>query len=253
MHASPRSDHSCGSWNTSTAAAGADRPNSAIPMERYEQKLVRHLSMEEVRAILNAPDIGTRLGIRDRAMIHLCFGGGLRVSELVGATLSNLVLGAVPSLLVNGKGRKHRNFPLWKETASDLRMAPVRGDARAPEIFVNAEGRAMTRSGFEYILDKHAAKAALRCPSLAGRSISPHQLRHSCAVIMLEATRDIRKVALWLGHADIRTTEIYLRVERGSEARSCRGGHTARTAPREVQGSRCTDRDADSGESPPTR
>jgi site-specific recombinase XerD len=186
----------------------------AIPMKRYEQKLVRHLSMEEVRAILNAPDIGTRLGIRDRAMIHLCFGGGLRVSELVGATLSNLVLGAVPSLLVNGKGRKHRNFPLWKETASDLRAwLSVRGDARAPEIFVNAEGRAMTRSGFEYILDKHAAKAALRCPSLAGRSISPHQLRHSCAVIMLEATRDIRKVALWLGHADIRTTEIYLRVD----------------------------------------
>ena len=71
----------------------------------------------------------------------------------------------------------------------------------------------MTRSGFEYVLDKHVAIAARHCASLVGRSVSPHQLRHSCAVIMLEATRDIRKVALWLGHADIRTTETYLRVD----------------------------------------
>ena len=71
----------------------------------------------------------------------------------------------------------------------------------------------MTRAGFEYILDKHVCTAAKGCASLAGRSVSPHQLRHSCALLMLQATRDIRKVALWLGHADIRTTEIYLQVD----------------------------------------
>ena len=71
----------------------------------------------------------------------------------------------------------------------------------------------MTRAGFEYILEKHARTAALKCPSLVGRSLSPHLLRHSCAVLMLQATHDIRKVALWLGHADIRTTEIYLRMD----------------------------------------
>ena len=71
----------------------------------------------------------------------------------------------------------------------------------------------MTRAGFEYILDKHVRTASKSCPSLSGRSVSPHQLRHSCALIMLQATRDIRKVALWLGHADIRTTEIYLRAD----------------------------------------
>ena len=71
----------------------------------------------------------------------------------------------------------------------------------------------MTRAGFEYILDKHVRVAAKRCPALAGRSVSPHQLRHSCAVTMLRATRDIRKVALWLGHSDVRTTEIYLRMD----------------------------------------
>ena len=77
-----------------------------------------------------------------------------------------------------------------------------------PELFVNAEGAPMTRAGFEYVLEKHAQAAAETCPSLRDRSISPHQLRHSCAVIMLQATHDIRKVALWLGHADIRTTEV---------------------------------------------
>jgi site-specific recombinase XerD len=71
----------------------------------------------------------------------------------------------------------------------------------------------MTRAGFEYILDKHVSAASKICSSLSGRSVSPHQLRHTCAVTMLQATRDIRKVALWLGHADIRTTEIYLRVD----------------------------------------
>ena len=82
-----------------------------------------------------------------------------------------------------------------------------------PELFVNAEGTAMTRAGFEYVLDKHVSSASKTCSSLSSRSVSPHQLRHSCALTMLKATRDIRKVALWLGHADIRTTEIYLRVD----------------------------------------
>ncbi len=186
----------------------------AIPVKRHDQKLVRHLTMEEVRAILNAPDLATRPGVRDRAMIHLCFAAGLRVSELVGTMLANLSLQRTPSLVVEGKGRKERCLPLWKATTADLRAwLTVRGPVRVPELFVNAEGAPMTRAGFEYVLSKHARMAAERCPSLRGRPISPHQLRHSCAVIMLQATHDIRKVALWLGHADIRTTEVYLRMD----------------------------------------
>ena len=186
----------------------------AIPTKRHDQTLIRHLTMEEVRAILNAPDLTMRLGLRDRAMMHLCFAAGLRVSELVGAMMANLSLQRTPSLLVQGKGRKERCLPLWKQTAADLRAwLTVRGNVRVPELFVNAEGAPMTRAGFEYILDKHARAAAERCPSLRGRSVSPHQLRHSCAVLMLQATHDIRKVALWLGHADIRTTEVYLRMD----------------------------------------
>jgi integrase/recombinase XerD len=186
----------------------------SIPTKRHDQMLVRHITMDEIRAILDAPDLSTRLGIRDRAMLHLCFAGGLRVSELVGLPLAHVSLHRTPSIRVHGKGRRERCLPLWKETAADLRAwLAVRGPARAPELFVNAEGAAMTRAGFEYVLDKHTRAAAARCPALSGRSVSPHQLRHSCAVVMLQATRDIRKVALWLGHADVRTTEIYLRLD----------------------------------------
>jgi site-specific recombinase XerD len=186
----------------------------AIPSKRHDHPMVKHLVMEEIRSILDAPDITTRLGIRDRAMLHLCFAGGLRVSELVGLPLAALTLDRAPSIKVTGKGRKERCLPLWKGTATDLRAwLAVRGEVRAPELFVNAGGTAMTRSGFEYVLDKHVAVAGKTCAALAGRSVSPHQLRHSCALVMLQATRDIRKVALWLGHADVSTTEIYLRVD----------------------------------------
>lgn len=186
----------------------------AIPAKRHDRTLVRHLTMDEIRAVLNVPDATTRLGIRDRAMLHLCFAGGLRVSELVGLPLENLCLQRTPSIRVLGKGRKERCLPLWKETAADLRAwLAVRGAVRVPELFVNAEGAAMTRAGFEYVLDKHVQVAGDACASLKGRAVSPHQLRHSCAILMLQATRDIRKVALWLGHADIRTTECYLQVD----------------------------------------
>lgn len=186
----------------------------AIPVKRHDQKLIRHLTMEEVRAILNAPDVTTRSGVRDRAMMHLCFAGGLRVSELVGILIANLSLQHGASVTIRGKGRKERCLPLWKETARDLRAwLSVRGDVLVPELFVNARRDPMTRAGFEYVLDKHVCKAAKTCASLRDRSVSPHQLRHSCAVIMLQATHDIRKVALWLGHADIRTTEVYLRMD----------------------------------------
>ncbi|MFH1498319.1 MAG: tyrosine-type recombinase/integrase [Verrucomicrobiota bacterium] len=196
------------------SALAQARQIHAIPAKRHDQLLVRHLVMAEVRAILDAPDVTTRLGVRDRAMLHLCFACGLRVSELVEIPLANLSLHRTPSIHVRGKGRRERCLPLWKETASDVRAwLAVRGEVRASELFVNALGTTMTRAGFEYILAKHTRAAAERCASLKGRSVSPHQLRHSCAVVMLQATRDIRKVALWLGHADVRTTEIYLRVD----------------------------------------
>jgi integrase/recombinase XerD len=186
----------------------------AIPVKRADEALVRHLTREEVQALLDAPDPRTAAGARDRAMLHLAFAAGLRVSELVGLRLEDLRLAPEPVLHVMGKGRRERILPLWRETAAALRAwLAVRRGGRDPALFLNARGRIMTRAGFEYILAKHAAAAARKQPSLAARRVTPHVLRHSCAMHMLRATRDIRRVSLWLGHASLQSTEIYLRAD----------------------------------------
>lgn len=186
----------------------------AIPAKKAETRLVKHLTVLEMQAILDAPIPTRREGIRDRAMLHLCFAGGLRVSELIGLRLDDLRLQPSASIVVHGKGRKERCLPLWKQTAATLRAwLDVRGPIGVPQLFVNAQGDAMTRSGFDYILSKHAKVAAGTCPSLAQKRISPHVLRHTCALTVLQATKDLRKVSLWLGHASIRTTEIYTRAD----------------------------------------
>ncbi len=180
----------------------------AIPNKKTDSRLVRHLTAEEMQSILDAPDPTERDGLRDRAMLHLCFAGGLRVSELVGLRLEDLLLQPQASILVHGKGRKERCLPLWKETASALRAwLSVRGAIRTPELFPNARNLSMTRAGFEYILRKHVRAAAKRCPSLSAKRVSPHVLRHTCALTILQATKDLRKVSLWLGHSSMQTTE----------------------------------------------
>jgi site-specific recombinase XerD len=186
----------------------------AIPSKRSDTPLLRYLSVTEVQAILNAPDLHTRMGIRDRAMLHLGFAAGLRVSELVGLPLNAVTLRPAPAILVMGKGRKERSLPLWKQTASDLRAwLAVRGKVATPELFVNARNESMTRKGFTYLLNKYTEMARQHCPSLKDKLVSPHALRHACAMLMLQATGDLRKVSLWLGHAQMQTTEIYLRMD----------------------------------------
>jgi integrase/recombinase XerD len=187
----------------------------AISPKRTVLPLISHLNRAEIQALLEAPDITSRLGLRDRAMMHLCFAAGLRVSELVTAPLTSLHLHAEASLRVMGKGRRERTLPLWKETVADLRawIAVRSPQPGVGELFVNARGLPMTRSGFEDVLAKHVAAAAPRCPTLSSKNISPHSLRHSCGLMILQATGDIRKVALWLGHTDLKTTQMYVRID----------------------------------------
>lgn len=183
-------------------------------MKKADSRLVRHLSAEEIQILLDAPQPVHWAGIRDRAMLHLCFAAGLRVSELTGLRLEDLSLHPHPAIVVRGKGRRERCLPLWKQTAAALRAwLAVRGAVPVPEFFVNARGGPLTRSGFEYVLEKHVRIASKRCPSLMTKRISPHVLRHSCALTILQATKDLRKVSLWLGHASMQTTEIYTRAD----------------------------------------
>jgi site-specific recombinase XerD len=186
----------------------------AIPAKQAESRLVRHLTTDEVQAILDAPDPAVRAGIRDRAMLHVCYAAALRVSELTSLRVDNLTFQPHASVLILGKGRRERCLPLWKTTTAAVRAwLAVRGLAPVPELFVSARGESLTRSGFEYILAKHVRTAAKRCPSLATKRVFPHVLRHTCALAILQATKDLRKVSLWLGHAHLHTTEIYTRVD----------------------------------------
>ena len=190
------------------------RQVGAIPMKKTDQALIRHLNRDEIRALLDAPDHSSTSGLRDRAMLHLAFAAGLRVSELIGLRLDQIEQGTAPCVHVMGKGRRERILPLWKETATAIAVwLKARAPHRDPELFLSATGRALTRSGFEYILAKHVAIAARSQPSIAGKRVTPHVLRHSCAMHTLQATRDIRKVALWLGHASLQSTETYLRAD----------------------------------------
>jgi site-specific recombinase XerD len=186
----------------------------AIPAKKTDIHLVKHLTAQEMQSILDAPDPTFRNGIRDRAMLHLCFAGGLRVSELIGLRIEDLMLQPQTSVLIHGKGRKERCLPLWKETATALRAwLSVRGKVQVPELFLNARNDAMTRAGFEYILQKHVHSAEQCCPTLSSKRVSPHVLRHTCALTILQATKDLRKVSLWLGHSSMQTTEIYTRAD----------------------------------------
>jgi integrase/recombinase XerD len=185
----------------------------AIPFKKTDTRLVGYLVQEEMQALLDSPDPSTREGVRDRAMLHLAVCAGLRVSELTGLRL-DAVAPQSASIRVRGKGRRERALPLWKTTAAALRAwLAIRGPVTSPELFVNARGEPFSRWGVAYVLRRHTETAARKCSTLNGKQVSPHVLRHTCAMVVLQATQDIRKVSLWLGHSNLTTTEVYVRAD----------------------------------------
>ena len=152
-------------------------------------------------------------GPRDRAMLHLCYAAGLRVSELTGLTLDRFTHPHLERLRIRGKGRRERELPLWKATQTVLHeWLAVRPPGNPHCLFPNARGRPMSTEGFAYLLRQYVATATQTVPSMASKRITPHTLRHACAMAVLRATGDVRKVSLWLGHSDVKTTEMYLRA-----------------------------------------
>lgn len=186
----------------------------AIPSKRIEQPLVDYLTRTELQAVLDAPDRRSASGVRDRAMLHLAYAGGLRVSELTGLQLNDVSQPTMDTIHVLGKGRRERVLPLWKETQAVLRdWLRIRPSGKDQALFLNARGEAMSRHGFASRLTAHITTALRSAPTLTQKRVTPHVLRHTCAIHTLEATGDIRRVALWLGHSSVLSTEIYLRVD----------------------------------------
>ena len=184
----------------------------AIPIKRFDQVLVDYLEWDELQAILDAPDTKTTTGVRDRAMLYLTYAAGLRVSEVIGLKCQDLGHN-LETVHVMGKGRRQRILPLWKTTQSLLRdWLAIRPDDTHDYLFLNARGKGMSRHGFAHRLALHVAVARQSIPSLAGKRVSPHVIRHSCAMHALEVTNSsVHKVSLWLGHSSAKTTEIYVR------------------------------------------
>jgi len=200
----------------------------AIPTKRTDRALITYLTEEEMQALLAAPDRSTRLGRRDHALLLLALETGLRVSELTGLTCEAVHLGTGAHVRCHGKGRKERITPLRRETRAVLKTWLVElAGAPSDPLFPGPQRGHLSRDAVRRLVDRHVATATPACPSLASKNISPHTLRHSCAMNLHRHGVDAATIALWLGHEDVRTTYgVYLHADLGIKEAAL-----ARTAP----------------------
>lgn len=182
----------------------------AIPSKRAEQTPIAFLTRPEIEALLAAPDQTTWIGRRDRTLWLLAVQTGLRVSELIGLRCQDVVLGAGAHVRCYGKGRKERSTPLRKETVAALRVwLRERQGALLDVAFPNNRGGSMSRDAVEYRLAKHLVEARQNCASLQQKHVTPHVLRHTAAMELLQSGVDRAVIALWLGHESVETTQRY--------------------------------------------
>jgi integrase/recombinase XerD len=186
----------------------------AIPAKRFDRPVLGYLSREQIAAILAAPDRRTWSGHRDAVLLATAYNTGARVSEMTALRVGDVLLDRKTAVHLHGKGHKQRVIPLWKNTATDLRawLGKINNAPKAP-VFPNRAGAPMTRSGVRNRLDRAVALAEHDCPSLIGQHISPHTLRHSTAMHLLQSGTDLATIALWLGHSSPAVTYQYLEAD----------------------------------------
>jgi len=190
----------------------------AIGSKRAPLRVITYLEPEDARAVIAAVDARSRHAARDRALLLLLYNTGARVSEALAIRPRALRLDRLPQVRVYGKGGKERYCPLWSETAAAVRRI-AQADAADEPIFRNARGAPLTRDGVAYILGKYVRRASETRPDLRTRRVTPHVLRHSCAVALLQAGVDVSVIRDYLGHASVATTSRYitsnLKMKRG--------------------------------------
>lgn len=207
--------------------AGVIQRVLAIPTRRPGQRIVSFLSTDEVEALLAGPDLTTFFGRRDRLLMLVGVQTGLRVSELTGLTRNDVTLGVGAHVHCLGKGRKERDTPLTAQCAKALRAwMDERGIEPAEPVFTTRTGGALSTDAVEDLLDKYVKVATVSCPSLTTKRVTPHTLRHTCAMNLLQAGVDTATIALWLGHANIQATQVYLHADLALKEQAL-----ARTAP----------------------
>jgi integrase/recombinase XerD len=186
----------------------------AIPSKRYERRLIEYLTAEEIDALVAAPDRTTWIGRRDRALLLVAIQTGLRVSELISLRRDDIVLGTGAHVRCDGKGRKERCTPLRRDVvvvlAEWFRECPAEPTAAA---FPSSRGGSLSRDAVERLVARHQRSAERRCPSLKRKRVTPHVLRHTSAMQLLQHGIDRSVIALWLGHESVETTEMYLHAD----------------------------------------
>jgi integrase/recombinase XerD len=202
----------------------------AIPPKRYDKALITYLTEEEITALLAAPDLVTWTGRRDQALLMLACQTGLRATELTSLTTGDVHLGAGAHVSCLGKGRKQRITPLTPATVTVLRAwLAERGGLPAGPLFVTRRGTPLSRDALERRITKYTAIAALSCPALSEKKVSPHVLRHSAAMRLLNAGVDTSVIALWMGHENVAATQVYIHADLALKERAI-----ARTAPQDT-------------------
>ncbi|MEG3147423.1 tyrosine-type recombinase/integrase [Sphingomonas sp. RT2P30] len=185
----------------------------AMPNKRYVKRAVTFLDGDEIAALLAAPDRTTWAGRRDHALLLLAVQTGLRASELVGLKCGDVVLGSGAHVRCMGKGRKERATPLRRETAKLLAAWIGADKDESRPLFPSIRGERLSRDALEHLVRKHCLTAARACPSIGSRRVTPHTLRHSTAMDLLHHGVDPAVIALWLGHENVETTQIYIHAD----------------------------------------
>jgi integrase/recombinase XerD len=186
----------------------------AIPNKRFERAIISFLTKEEVTALLDSTNRSTWIGRRDHAILSLAAQTGLRVGELVELKCADVILTKGAHVRCQGKGRKQRITPLAPQGTATLRawLTERKGQPTDP-LFPSRRGSHLSTDAVEFLVAKYADLAQQRCPSIASKHVTPHVLRHSCAMFMRESKVDISTIALWLGHETIATVQIYLHAD----------------------------------------
>ena len=202
----------------------------AIPPKRFDKTLITYLTGQEITALLAAPDQDTWTGRRDHALLMLACQTGLRATELTSLTIGDVHLGAGAHVSCLGKGRKQRITPLTAATTAVLGgwLAERAGQAADP-LFITRRGTPLSRDALERRIARYTATAALTCPTLREKKVSPHVLRHSAAMQLLNAGVDTSVIALWMGHENVATTQVYIHADLALKERAI-----ARTAPQDT-------------------
>jgi len=195
----------------------------AIPSKRVEKRLVGYLTREEMDALLAAPDRSDWIGRRDYTLLLTLYNSGARVSEIATVRRSQISFDTTPSIHLLGKGRKERAIPLWSKTARALQTwFQELGEDERGFAFPNARGGPLTRHGVAYIIRQAVQRALARCPSFAAKRVSPHVIRHTTAVHLLQGGVEPAVIALWLGHETVETTHGYVEADLAMKERALR-------------------------------